>query len=168
MWSEQHIGVLLAALLAAQAAAAPVANARETRAQAAVRRVDAARCTAVAARDIDRFLSLLADDVAFFPDQMPVARGKAAIRELLAPFFDPKGPAMKCEPATAHVGSGDIAYTTGTYDVTGTAAERSPTGGHGKYVAIWKRLPGGAWKLAVDIGNSAPPPERDFGPPPLP
>lgn len=156
----------LAVVVAVMAGGAPGTRPREG-ARAAVRLADVDRCAALAARDLDRFLSLLADDVAFFPDQMPVARGKAAIRELLAPFFDPKGPAMRCEPATTQLGSGDIAYTTGTYDVTGTAAQRSPTGGHGKYVAIWKRR-GGAWKLAVDIGNSAPPPERDFGPPPLP
>lgn len=161
------MNLLLAVVLASGAGGAAVPNPRAAGARAILRLADVDRCAAVAARDVDRFLALLADDVAFFPDQMPVARGKAAIRELLAPFFDPKGPTMRCEPATAHVGSGDIAYTTGTYDVTGTAALRSPTGGHGKYVAIWKRR-GGAWKLAVDIGNSAPRPERDFGPPPLP
>jgi uncharacterized protein (TIGR02246 family) len=157
--------VLAVVLAAAAGGAVP----KSVGPRAAVRQADVDRCAAAAARDVDRFLSLLADDVAFFPDQMPVARGKAAVQELLAPFFDPKGPAMRCEPATVQIaGSGDLAYTTGTYDVTGTAAERSPTRGHGKYVTIWKRRPGGAWKLAVDIGNGEPPAERDFGPPPLP
>ena len=59
-----------------------------------------------------------------------------------------------------------LAYTTGTYLVKGTDAERSPTRGHGKYVTIWRKR--GGWKVAVDIGNGAPPPERDFGPPPPP
>jgi len=161
-------GLVLSAAVVS-AGGASVVGARAAGPRAAVRQADIDRCAAVAARDMDRFLALLADDAAFFPDQMPLARGKAAIHELLAPFFDPKGPTLKCEPMTADVSrSGDLAYTTGTYDVGGTPAERSPTRGHGKYVTIWKRRPGGAWKLAVDVGNGAPPPEPDFGPPPLP
>jgi ketosteroid isomerase-like protein len=63
--------------------------------------------------------------------------------------------------------SGDLAYTTGTYLVKGTDAERSATRGHGKYVTVWHKR-GGRWRVAVDIGNGAPPAERDFGPPPPP
>ena len=152
----------------ASGAAGGDAGPRPLDAQSRARRADAERCAAIAARDLDRFSSLLADDVAFFPDQMPVARGKAAVRELLAAFFDPKGPAMRCEPKTAAISrSGDLAYVTGVSDVTGTAAERSPTRGHGKYVTVWRRERG-AWKLVLAIGNDEPPPERDFGPPPQP
>ena len=148
--------------------APPHAHASEIAAQD-VRAADKERCAAIQARDLDRFSSLLSDDVAFFPDQMPVARGKAAVRELLAAFFDPKGPAMRCEPKTVDVSrSADLAYVTGTYDVTGTEAERSPTRGHGKYVTLWRRQRGGAWKLVLAIGNAEPLPEPDFGPPPPP
>lgn len=153
--------------LAASAGAGPSKGDADD-ARAAVRRADLDRCAAMAARDLGRFLSLLSDDVAFFPDQMPVARGKEAVRELLAPFFDPKGPSMRCEPGTAEVSrSMDLAYVTGTYDEKGTAAARGPTRGHGKYVTIWRKS-GRAWKLVVHIGNAEPPAERDFGPPPEP
>jgi uncharacterized protein (TIGR02246 family) len=136
--------------------------------QARVREVDAKRCAAMQARDLERFSSLLSDDVAFFPDQMPVARGKEKVRELLVAFFDPKGPAMTCEPKTVDVSrSADLAYVTGTYDEKGTPAERSLTRGHGKYVTIWRKH-GRAWKLVLLIGNAEPPAERDFGPPPRP
>jgi ketosteroid isomerase-like protein len=169
MSSGRHLGVLLVLLLATAAVAGPDMKARAAGARAAVRQADASRCAAVADRDLARFLSLLADDFAFFPDQAPVAEGKAAVRELLAPFFDPKGPMLRCDPMTVEVsGSADFAYTTSTYDEKGAAAERSPTRGHGKYVTIWKKARGGAWKVAVDIGNREPPPERDFGPPPPP
>jgi uncharacterized protein (TIGR02246 family) len=154
-------------ILAAAANAGP-ADGVLAAARAGARRADLDRCAAVAARDLDRFLALLSEDVAFFPDQMPVARGKQAVRTLLAPFFDAKGPGLKCEPGAVEVSrSADLAYVTGTYDMTGTAAERSPTRGHGKYVTIWRRR-GGAWKLVLAIDNTQPPPEPDFGPPPLP
>ena len=160
--------ILALSLLTASLDAGP-AKGSATGASAAVRRADADRCAAVAARDLDRFSSLLSDDVAFFADQMPVARGPAAVRELLAAFFDPRGPAMRCEPRTVEVSrAGDLAYVTGTSDVTGTEAERSPTAGHGKYVTIWRRDRGGAWKLILAIGNAEPRPQPDFGPPPTP
>jgi ketosteroid isomerase-like protein len=127
------------------------------------------RCAAMAARDLDRFLALLTDDVSFFPDRAPLVQGKAAARELWGPFFDPKGPTFRCEPLTAEAAaSGDVAYTTGRYLMKGTGAEQSPTRGHGKYVTVWRRRAGGGWKVAADIGNGEPPPERDFGPPPPP
>ena len=136
--------------------------------QAAVLGAEKGRCAALAARDADAFFSLLSDDAAFFPDAMPVAKGKAAVRTLLAAFFTPKGPAMTCEPASAEVSrAADLAWVTGTYDEKGTAAERSPTRGHGKYVAIWRKR-GRAWRLVLHIGNAEPVAERDFGPPPQP
>jgi len=155
---------LLLCLVAAAAAAGPRTKTGLAGERAAVRQADVDRARAVAARDVERFLSFLAEDVAFFPDQAPVAKGKAAVRELWAPFFDPKGPALSWEPVTVEVAaSGDLAYTTGTFEVEAADAHR-----YGKYVTIWRKRPGGRWKVAVDIGNSVPPPERDFGPPPPP
>jgi len=156
-------------LMLMTAGLAPVAPATgPAGARAAVRRADVDRCAALAARDEDRFLALLADDVALFPDRQALVKGKTAARQLLAPFFDAKGPSVSCEPLTVEVAaSGELAYTTGTYVVKGTEAERSPTRGHGKYVTVWRKR-SGAWKLAVDIANNSPPAERDFGPPPAP
>ena len=135
---------------------------------AAVRHADTQRCAAAAARDFDRFLALLADDVSVFASEHPVVQGRAAAREHFAPFFDPKGPSLTCAPKTVEVAaSGDLAYTTGTYLRKGTADERKPTRGHGKYVTVWRKREG-RWRVVVDIGNSSPPEERDFGPPPPP
>ena len=159
------MSLLLVTVLAGAVGAAKMPA---TSARAALREADVRRCAAVAARDLDRFLALLGDDVAVFPDQQPIVKGKPAARTLFAPFFDAKGPALSCEPLTAEVAaSGDLAYTTGTYLVKGTDAERSATRGHGKYVTVWRKR-GGRWRVAVDIGNGSPPAERDFGPPPPP
>jgi uncharacterized protein (TIGR02246 family) len=147
---------------------APNPSAPTTQAQAAVLKAETQRCAAIAARDAEAFYAMLSDDAAFFPDDMHVARGKPAVRELLAAFFDPKGPTVSCEPNTAEVSrASDLAYVTGTYDEKGTAAERSPTRGHGKYVTIWRRR-GRAWRLVLEIGNAEPPKQPDFGPPPQP
>ena len=156
-------------LLAAAASAGPATKAGVATARAAVRQADVDMARAAAARDLDRFLSFLADDVSFFPDGAPIAKGKPAVRVLWAPFFEAQGPALSRTPATVEVAaSGDLAYTTGTFEVKGTDAQGKATHKYGKYVTIWRRRPGGGWKVAVDIGNDVPPPERDFGPPPLP
>jgi len=137
-------------------------------AKAAVRQADAQRCAAASARDFERFLSLLADDVEVYASDHPIVKGVPAAREFFAPFFDAKGPGLGCEPLTAEVAaSGDLAYTTGTYLTKGTEAERGPARGHGKYVTVWRKR-GGRWRVVVDIGNASPPKERDFGPPPTP
>jgi len=88
----------LSIILMAGAVALPAASTGPAAARSAVRRADTERCAAMDARDVDRFLSLVADDVAVFPEQQPLVK----------------------------------------------------------------------WKVAVDIGNGSPPPERDFGPPPVP
>lgn len=161
------MNVLMTILLAAAAGAAPKAKAGVATERAAVRQADVDMSKAVAARDVDRFLSFLAEDVSFFPDQAPIAKGKAAVRELWAPFFEPKGPALSWEPVTVEVAaSGDLAYTTGRFVLKGTDAQAQLSHRYGKYVTIWRKRPGGAWKVAVDIGNGSPPPEREFGPPP--
>jgi ketosteroid isomerase-like protein len=162
------MNVLLTVLLAAAASGASGAKAGVATARAAVRQADVDMARAVAARDLDRFLSFLADDVSFFPDGAPIAKGKPAVRVLWAPFFEAQGPALSWTPATVEVAaSGDLAYTTGTFEMKGTDAQGKATHEYGKYVTIWRKRPDG-WKVAVDIGNSEPPPERDFGPPPLP
>src|SRR5262245_26099095 len=161
--------MIIPLLFLAASAGAGAAKGSADDGRAAVKRADLDRCAAIAARDLERFSALLADDVAFFPDRMPVARGRAAVRELLAAFFDPKGPTMKCAPATVEISrSADLGYVTGLFDVTGTEAERSPTQGHGKYVTVWRRSRGGPWKLVLAIGNAEPVPQPDFGPPPPP
>jgi len=157
---------LLATVLALTAAQPKKSTAAGV--QTAVRQADAQRCAAAAARDFERFLALLADDVEVYPSEHPIVKGVPAAREFFAPFFDPKGPKLSCEPLTVEVAaSGDLAYTTGTYLTKGTEAERGPTRGHGKYVTVWRKR-GGRWRVAVDIGNASPPKERDFGPPPPP
>lgn len=49
--------------------------------------------------------------------------------------------------------SGDLGFTVGV--ATSRTGERTS---HSKYLTIWKRQPGGAWRFVVDGGNAAPAP----------
>ena len=62
-------------------------------------------------------------------------------------------------------GSGDLAYSTGTYQMSAPDDSGKSITDHGKYVAVWKKQADGNWKVAVDIWNTdlplpAPPDKR--------
>ncbi|MGH7983124.1 MAG: YybH family protein, partial [Candidatus Udaeobacter sp.] len=50
--------------------------------------------------------------------------------------------------------SGDLAYTTGTYELTMNDASGKPINDRGKYVEVWKKQADGKWKVVADIWNS--------------
>jgi ketosteroid isomerase-like protein len=60
------------------------------------------------------------------------------------------------EPSFVDVSSsGDLGYTIGRYTlvIPGTGKAAKPYIKMGTYVTIWKRQPGGAWKVVLDGGN---------------
>jgi ketosteroid isomerase-like protein len=66
---------------------------------------------------------------------------------------------LRWEPKKAEVcRSGEMGYTWGFY----TLQPGPETGGpvrYGKYVNVWRKGPGGLWKVIIDIGNSGPSPD---------
>ncbi len=90
-----------------------------------------------------------ADAIQFPANSLPV-RGNDSIYAMM------KGgtSVLRWTPREAHVSaSGDLGYTWGYYTVT--PADSSPPR-HGKYVNVWKKQPGGLWKVVIDIGNPGP------------
>ena len=55
--------------------------------------------------------------------------------------------------ATA-AGSGDLAYSTGAYQMSAPDDSGKSSIDRGKYVAVWKKQTDGNWKVAVDIWNT--------------
>jgi len=53
--------------------------------------------------------------------------------------------------------SGDFGLSTGPWKITSTAKPDTPPG-YGQFVSIWKREPGGPWRVAVDLGIAHPSP----------
>jgi ketosteroid isomerase-like protein len=49
--------------------------------------------------------------------------------------------------------SGDLGWTTGSYVSRGVGADGQPREAQGRYVTIWRKLPDGAWKVVMDLGN---------------
>jgi ketosteroid isomerase-like protein len=50
--------------------------------------------------------------------------------------------------------SGDLAFLSGTYEVTLNDPTGTPVNDRGKYIEVWKKQADGTWKCVADIWNS--------------
>lgn len=101
-------------------------------------------------KDTEKFLSYFAPDASVYPQGMPVARGTAAIRDTFTKMNSMPGMSLAWSATKADVGAtGDLGYTAGTYEMTLDGASEK-----GKYVTVWKKQSGGAWKVMEDIFNA--------------
>ena len=105
---------------------------------------------AAAIGDLDKFMSYYASDATLYAPGMPVATGTGPIREALAKMNSAPGFSLKFAPTRAEVAaSGDIGYTSGTYEATMNGSTEK-----GKYITVWKKQSDGAWKVKEDIFNA--------------
>jgi uncharacterized protein (TIGR02246 family) len=123
--------------------------------ESALRKLDDDWSKAAAAKDVDKTVSYYADEVIVLPTNAPVATTKDAIRKIwkdmiTSPGFAGGWKATKVEVAR----SSDIAYISGTYELTMNDASGKPATDRGKYVEVWKKQADGSWKCAADIWNS--------------
>ncbi|MBV9086118.1 MAG: DUF4440 domain-containing protein [Acidobacteriaceae bacterium] len=109
-----------------------------------------------AARDLDAFLSFVADDVRIFPEGA-MATGKPAMRAMWEGGFKEPTWSIHWAPIAAEAcASGDLGYTTGTYETRSQGSDGRPVVHRGSYVTIWRKQGDGRWKVALDIGSAAP------------
>ena len=112
---------------------------------------------AVADRDMNRFLALVAETATFNGGTAQEIRGRDAVGKAWAPFFQVDGPRLTWEPTKAEVlVGGDVGYTVGTW-------ERRPAPGSGQtkitrgnYMTVWRKQDDGSWKVVFDTGSTEP------------
>jgi ketosteroid isomerase-like protein len=84
----------------------------------------------------------------------PIATGPDAIRALFAGFYAIPELTLDWNPVRVEASSsGDLAFSTGTYEMT----FKGPTGTvteHGKYATVWRKQSDGSWKVVLDVFNS--------------
>ena len=101
-------------------------------------------------KDLDKFLSYYAANASVYPPGMPVATGSGAIRDTITKMAAAPGFSLQFGSTKADVSaSGDVGYTTGTYQSTMNGATEK-----GKYVTVWKKQSDGQWKVMEDIFNA--------------
>jgi len=121
----------------------------------AVRESEIEASKALAAKDLESFISFFADDASGFYPNTPIITGKDAIRQSWKTVLALPGFAMSFQIVKVEVSrSGDLAYGHGTYTRTMNDATGKPVTDEGKYVIVYKKQPDGKWKVVADIGNS--------------
>jgi uncharacterized protein (TIGR02246 family) len=110
---------------------------------------------AATAGDANALSALYTSDATVLPENAPAAKGDA-VKTYWTGFT--KSFSGKAELHTTSMdGQGDLAYVTGTFQLT-------PKGGskaiEGKWVTVNKKQSDGSWKMLVDIWNENAPPTK--------
>jgi len=108
-----------------------------------------------AAGNVDSFMTFLAADGSIMPPNEPAATGTDAVRTWATNMMAMPGFHVAWQSTAADVAqSGELGYTTGTYELQMQGPNGAPMNDHGKYLSVWKKDAGGAWKVAYDTFNS--------------
>jgi len=159
------VSLLVAVILSAGAIAAQKRGSRRA-ADRAANGADQARAVMIqtdrdfaktgAAKDLTAFMSFMADDVRLFPDGT-MATGKPAMRAMWDDGFKNPNWSIHLAPIAAEAcSSGDLGYTTGSYETRSQGADGKPVVHRGSYVTIWRKQTDATWKVALDVGSAAP------------
>jgi ketosteroid isomerase-like protein len=159
----------LLSIVALVALMSPLAVAQKTRSHKRAHRADPAAAARAAllqadrkfaktgiAKNIDSFMSFVAEDVRFYSDGV-MRTGKLAFREGWAKGFADPNWTITWAPLYAEAAqSADLGYTTGSFEIHDKASDGTSVVRKGSYVTIWRKQPDGSWKVALDIGSFVP------------
>jgi len=150
-----HLAMVAAAfgaLLAVSCSQPKPVEMADTRAadEAAIRADDADFAKAASAKDLDRCMSLYADDAVFLSSGSPAVLGKDNIRNVIQRML------VAPMQLTIHVTSvdvarsGDLAMDRGTVESAVTDKKGKTTTQTSQYVLVWKKGADGMWEIAAD------------------
>lgn len=143
-------------LVGLSVAAAASESSRKEGAQAVIRRLRREFVIAANAGEIDRLAAFLAGDAVLLVDNRKALEGLAAIRESLQRTLD-SGVVSELAMETTRVEhSGSLAYELGRFSHSFLQKDGSKKHMHGRYVDVWRRQPGGAWRIVVHAPSSDP------------
>jgi len=123
--------------------------------EAVIRAASAEWDKAAVAKDLEKSLSFYADDAALLYPGSPVVTGAEGRRKAWDSIF--KMPGLMLTWATTKVEvarSSDLAYETGTYDMSWTEKNGKTKKEKGKYMVVWKKQANGSWKALLDTYNA--------------
>jgi ketosteroid isomerase-like protein len=150
------VSVLIAAVaFAALAPAAPALAAGIGVNAKVLAKLDDDWSKAAATREAERVASFYDEDAIAYPPNEPMTIGRAAAKKVWAAYF--ADPSFSISWKTLHAGvakSGDLGFTTGTYEDSYKGPDGKLVTEKGKYVCIWKKQADGSWKAIHDTWNS--------------
>lgn len=110
---------------------------------------------AAVARDVERVASFYAEDAVAYPPGEPVAVGRAAAKKVWATYFSDPTFSISWKTLQAEVSkSGELGFTSGTYEASYKGPDGKPVAEKGKYLCTWKLQGDGKWKAVHDMWNT--------------
>jgi ketosteroid isomerase-like protein len=140
---------LLSIAFVVAAAAADTTSAIEQ----AIRDLDDQWSKAAGAKDVDKTISFYSGDALVMPPNAPSATTKEAIRKIWKDLLTDANISWKTKKVEV-AQSGDLAFSSGTYEVTLNDPTGTPVSDRGKYLEVWKKQSDGSWKCVADAWNS--------------
>jgi len=121
----------------------------------ALRDLDAKWSKAASAKDVDQTVAFYSDNAVVLPPNETSATTKETIRSRWKALLGSPGLVIRWQPTKVKVGkTGDMAWVSGTYQVTMNDSTGKPANDRGKYLEIWEKQTDGNWKCAADMWNS--------------
>jgi len=120
----------------------------------AIRRLDEEFMKAAGAKDAAALVkAFYAPDAVLMPPNHALVEGRKEIQGFLQGLIDSGLTNIKLETTTTG-SAGDLAYGRGRYTLALSPPGGAPVQDVGKYVVVYRRQPGGAWRAVSDIFNS--------------
>ena len=144
------------ALLAGAAGCAGPAAPDLAKAEADIRAADGQWLEAAKAHDVERTVSYWSDDATLLVPGSPPIVGKEALRKFVSDSFAvPDFSITWVMDRTQLAQGGDMAYATGTNQITLTTPEGQHVVQHNNALEVWRRQADGSWKCVVDVASPA-------------
>jgi ketosteroid isomerase-like protein len=120
-----------------------------------LRDLDTQWSEAAATKDLERTLAYYSEDAIVLPPNATPAATKETIRKVWKDILATSGLVITWKPAKIKLGkSGEMAWVSGTYELTMNDAVGKSANDRGKYLEVWEKQPDGNWKCAADMWNS--------------
>jgi ketosteroid isomerase-like protein len=134
---------------------AAVCLAADTKIEQALRDLDAQWCKAAQSKDLDKTVSYYSKDAIVLPPNAVSATTPEAVRDVWKDLLANPGLVISWKTTKVEVAkSGDMAYSSGTYELTMNDASGKPVNDRGKYLEVWEKQANGKWKCGADTWNS--------------
>jgi ketosteroid isomerase-like protein len=120
-----------------------------------LRDLDAQWSKAAAAKDLEQTIAYYSDDAIVLPPNAASASTTEAIRNIWRDLLASPGVMITWKPTRVQLGkSADMAWVSGTYELTMNDPTGRPINDRGEYLEVWKKQSDGKWKCAADMWNS--------------
>jgi ketosteroid isomerase-like protein len=120
-----------------------------------LRDLDAEWAKAAAAKDVEQTIGYYSADAIVLPPNATSAATKDAVRNIWKDMLATPGLAITWKPTRVQLAkSGDMAWVSGTYELTMNDASGKPIDDRGKYLEVWEKQTDGNWKCRADMWNS--------------